>query len=175
MSDIKLRAAILIISDTAFRDPSSDKAGDILKETFASEVKKQWVTLETKIVADSVLDIQHSIQGWTDTGNPVNLIVTTGGTGFATKDYTPEVSQFSSLRRFSEDHSKDSYSAMFHSLRSVCLTFRTGCGAPDTSPCSGSCVSHPIYLRDYAYVHDLRHGMLAASLAVTPCTFSLDC
>ena len=91
MGDIKLRAAILIVSETASKDPSTDKAGDILKETFTSDPKKQWTALDSKIVPDSVLDIQRCIQAWTDTDEHMNLIITTGGTGFATKDYTPEV------------------------------------------------------------------------------------
>ena len=91
MSDIKLRAAILVVSETAARDPSTDKSGDILKETFASEGGGRWDEPEVKIVPDSVLDIQRTLQAWTDTDQYVNVVVTTGGTGFTLKDNTPEV------------------------------------------------------------------------------------
>lgn len=91
MADKKLRAGILIVSDTAFRDPSTDKAGDALRETFASEGGDKWDAPLVKIVPDDVLDIQRTISQWADGDGFLNLIVTTGGTGFAVKDNTPEV------------------------------------------------------------------------------------
>jgi len=89
MTDGKLKPAILIISDTASQDPSSDKAGAALTATFAAE--GSWEDPVTKIVPDNVLDIQRTICNWTDGEEFFNLIVTTGGTGFAVKDNTPEV------------------------------------------------------------------------------------
>lgn len=86
-----LRAAILIISDTASANPSTDKAGDVLTEVFASEGDGQWDVSDRQILPDDVLAIQRQVTLWTDAGtNSANLIVTTGGTGFATKDNTPE-------------------------------------------------------------------------------------
>lgn len=90
MDRTKLRAAILIISDTAARDPSSDKAGDILKETFRAHGNDQWDVAESKIVPDSVLDIQRTVIQWSEGDDFINLIITTGGTGFTPKDNTPE-------------------------------------------------------------------------------------
>jgi gephyrin len=40
-----------------------------------------------------VLEIQRAVTGWTDGEDFANLVVTTGGTGFAVKDVTPEVSE----------------------------------------------------------------------------------
>lgn len=91
MANTKLRAAILIISDTAFKDPSTDKAGNALREIFASDGGDKWDSPQIKIVPDDVLEIQRSICQWADGENFFNLIVTTGGTGFAVKDNTPEV------------------------------------------------------------------------------------
>lgn len=89
----KLRAAILIVSETASQDPSTDKGIPALQEVFASpKGGGKWVVDETRIVPDNVLDIQRTITGWTDGGAYCNLIVTSGGTGFAQKDVTPEVS-----------------------------------------------------------------------------------
>ena len=43
-------------------------------------------------VSDVVVQIQRQIMLWTDVAaEGINLIVTTGGTGFATSDNTPEV------------------------------------------------------------------------------------
>lgn len=87
----KLRAAILVISETASQDPSTDKCIPILKEVFGNLGNDQWDVAETEIVPDSVLAIQKAIRNWTDSADPINLIISSGGTGFATKDITPEV------------------------------------------------------------------------------------
>jgi gephyrin len=87
----QLKAGILIVSDTASADSSTDKAGPVLKETFNTTGGEQWVVVETKIIPDNVLEIQRFIQRWTDGDDALNCIVTSGGTGFAVKDNTPEV------------------------------------------------------------------------------------
>lgn len=93
MSQQTLRAAILIVSTTVVEDPSTDKSCDILKDAFKQEAGGQWEwdVAETKIVGDVVEDIQEAIKYWADQDNPVNVIITTGGTGFAVADNTPEV------------------------------------------------------------------------------------
>lgn len=90
MADIKLKAAVLIISDTAFQDPSTDRSGDILVDAFAEEGGDQWVLDRDTIVPDNVPLIQKEISRLCDAENSVNLLITTGGTGFSAKDQTPE-------------------------------------------------------------------------------------
>ena len=90
-SSPKLKAAILIVSDTVSKDPSADKCIPILKEVFRDLGNDQWDVSQIEIVPDSVLAIQTTVRKWTDGEHPVNLILTSGGTGFATKDVTPEV------------------------------------------------------------------------------------
>jgi gephyrin len=91
MSSTILRAAILIISDTASQDPATDTTQNVLKEVFGSDGQDQWEVIETKVVPDDINQIQSAVTQWTDQDTPVNLIVTSGGTGFAVKDNTPEV------------------------------------------------------------------------------------
>ena len=90
MEKPKLKAAILIISDTAFRDPSTDKAGNTLSDVFANEGNSQWAVHDPNIVPDDILTIQKAVSLFCDGEDYVNLLVTTGGTGFAVKDNTPE-------------------------------------------------------------------------------------
>lgn len=90
-----LKAAILIVSTTASKDPSADSSVRILKDVFEREGGGKWEVVKTKIVGDEVLDIQRIIMNWADQQDAVNLIISTGGTGFAVHDSTPEVSIFS--------------------------------------------------------------------------------
>jgi gephyrin len=92
MASSPLKVAILVVSTTASKDASKDSSGGILKDVFEKEGAGTWDVAETKIVSDDVLDIQRSITGWSDGEDAVNVIITTGGTGFAIHDSTPEVS-----------------------------------------------------------------------------------
>jgi len=88
-----LKAAILIVSDTASGDPSTDKSAAALKGVFETEGAGKWGTdeISVNIVPDQKQQIQDAILTWTDDRhNYVNLVVTTGGTGFTPKDITPE-------------------------------------------------------------------------------------
>ncbi|PWY72174.1 molybdenum cofactor biosynthesis protein Gephyrin [Aspergillus sclerotioniger CBS 115572] len=90
MADNILKAAILVVSDTASQDPSTDKVGDTLTTVFSTEGANNWGQPVINIVPDNVLEIQRAICDWTDGPNWVNLVIVSGGTGFATKDITPE-------------------------------------------------------------------------------------
>lgn len=85
-----LKAAILVVSTTAAKDASTDSCGPVLKNVF-EETGGQWEVIETKIVSDDVMDIQTSVTSWTDQEDTINVVITTGGTGFAVSDNTPEV------------------------------------------------------------------------------------
>jgi gephyrin len=87
-----LQVAILIISTTAAKDPSTDASGAVLKDVLEQEGGGRWDLVDTKIVPDDVVQIQRQIMLWADaSAQGINLILTTGGTGFATADNTPEV------------------------------------------------------------------------------------
>ncbi|KAI6382064.1 hypothetical protein MCOR25_000941 [Pyricularia grisea] len=90
MSKLPLKAAILVVSTTAARDPSTDATTGILQDVFDKDGAGQWNVVQTSIVTDSISDIQRQVMSWTDAADAVNLILTTGGTGFAVEDHTPE-------------------------------------------------------------------------------------
>jgi len=97
----RLRAAILIISETAAKNPSTDQGIPALQQVFAEKGGDRWVADQTKIITDDVVEIQRAILGFTDGDGWVNVVVTSGGTGFTGKDVTPEVSV--SQRRYSSE------------------------------------------------------------------------
>lgn len=94
--DSKLTVAILVVSTTAAQDPTTDLSTQVLADVLAEDGNGQWKVTDTKIVTDDAVDIQRQVTAWTDSSDPVNLIITTGGTGFAVADHTPEVSEESS-------------------------------------------------------------------------------
>ncbi|KAG8669000.1 hypothetical protein FPOAC2_08308 [Fusarium poae] len=90
MASGPLKAALLIVSTTAAKDASADASGPILTQVLKGEGEGKWEVYDTKIVTDDILAIQRQITAWTDGPDSINLVVTTGGTGFATGDSTPE-------------------------------------------------------------------------------------
>lgn len=92
MDSRPLKVALLVVSTTASKDPSTDKSGLALRDVIASDGGGRWEVVETRIVSDHVPHIQRQIMLWADIGHEaVDLILTTGGTGFAVSDHTPEV------------------------------------------------------------------------------------
>jgi molybdenum cofactor biosynthesis protein B len=82
-----LHIAVLTVSDT--RTEETDKSGALLAERIRSAGHK----LAAKaIVPDDVDAIQAEVRAWAD-DDEVDVIVTTGGTGFSPRDVTPEAVQ----------------------------------------------------------------------------------
>ncbi|KAI1386682.1 uncharacterized protein F4822DRAFT_323967 [Hypoxylon trugodes] len=91
MSNTPLRAALLIVSTTAAKDPSTDASQAALSDVLEKEGDGKWALVDTKIVPDVVTQVQRQIMLWTDVAaDTINLVITTGGTGFAVADNTPE-------------------------------------------------------------------------------------
>jgi molybdopterin biosynthesis enzyme len=122
MSNTKLKVAILVVSETASRDAASDKCIPTLTEVFGNLGSDQWEIAATEIVPDSVLEIQKHVRVWTDSEAYMNLIVTSGGTGFATKDVTPEVwiKHFVTCK-YSADYPKGRYTAVGQASAGSCV------------------------------------------------------
>lgn len=101
-----LKAAILVVSTTVANGSTVDTAGQTLRSVFEQESSVGWNVLDVKTVPDDVEQIQDQVRVWTDDDtDAVNLIVTTGGTGFAVADQTPEVrSAFEITTLFPQNH-----------------------------------------------------------------------
>lgn len=79
-----LGIAVLTISDT--RDEVTDTSGALLVERLTSAGH---ILIDRAIVRDDIEEIQKSLQRWI-TNEEVEIILTTGGTGFSPRDNTPE-------------------------------------------------------------------------------------
>ena len=79
-----LSIAVLTISDT--RDLATDTSGDVLSGMIAEAGHK---LAERAIVLDDLAAIRAKVQSWIDSPG-VNVVITTGGTGFTARDVTPE-------------------------------------------------------------------------------------
>jgi len=84
-----IRCAILTVSDRSSQGLRPDLSGPALV-TRAQEAG--WQVSLTAIVPDEIASIQQILTQWCDQEN-VDLILTTGGTGFAPRDITPEATQ----------------------------------------------------------------------------------
>lgn len=87
MPDTLIRAAILTVSDT--RNHKNDLSGKRLAEllwAIGAEV------VETAIVTDDLEHLRNTIYVLAERDD-INLIVTTGGTGFGPRDNTPEATR----------------------------------------------------------------------------------
>ena len=80
------KAAVLTVSDRSFRGERPDAGGPLVVEILKNA---GYAVTETAIVTDEKGRIEAALQQWCDR-EPVDLIVTTGGTGFAPRDVTPE-------------------------------------------------------------------------------------
>lgn len=79
-----LRIAVLAVSDTRTFD--TDKSGDLLAERLTSAGH---ILAARSIVPDEVVAISTQVSNWAGDAQ-VDVILTTGGTGFAPRDVTPE-------------------------------------------------------------------------------------
>ena len=81
---IAIRIAVLTVSDT--RDLASDKSGMTLAEMIKGDGHE---VAERAIVKDDVEAIRAKVAGWI--ADPtIDVVITTGGTGFTGRDVTPE-------------------------------------------------------------------------------------
>lgn len=81
---IPVRIAVLTVSDT--RSLADDKSGATLAEMITAAGH---VLADRQIARDDVAQIRAKVQGWI--ADPeIDVVITTGGTGFTGRDVTPE-------------------------------------------------------------------------------------
>ena len=82
----KYTAAVITVSDKAYRGEREDTSGPAIAELLESE---GWDVVYRATVPDEMELIKEELTGCCDERR-INLILTTGGTGFAKRDITPE-------------------------------------------------------------------------------------
>jgi len=81
-----VRAAVLTVSDGVAAGVREDRSGDLLADLLAQE----GFEVERAVVADELEEIEAAIAGLSDR---TTLVLTTGGTGLAPRDVTPEATE----------------------------------------------------------------------------------
>ena len=101
---VPLTIAVLTVSDT--RSLADDRSGDTLVERLA---RAGHVLGDRAIVPDDVEAIRGKVGGWI--ADPaIDVVITTGGTGFTGRDVTPEAIEPLLEKRM------DGFSAIFHRI-----------------------------------------------------------
>jgi len=83
---MQIRAVVITVSDACSRGEREDASGAALVELLA-EIQAEIVAKE--IVNDDLEPLAEKLRDYADRDD-VNLIITTGGTGFSPRDNTPE-------------------------------------------------------------------------------------
>ena len=101
---IPVAIAVLTVSDT--RDLASDKSGATLSDLIE---KSGHIVADRAIVKDDVEQLRAKVKSWI--ADPaIDVVITTGGTGFTGRDVTPEA-----LRPLFEKEI-DGFSTVFHMI-----------------------------------------------------------
>ena len=83
---MKLRFGILTVSDRSARGERPDLSGPALQQQVISQ---GWLASQVDVVPDDFSVLQSILTEWTDRGD-LDVVLTTGGTGFSPRDITPE-------------------------------------------------------------------------------------
>ncbi|OGO17064.1 MAG: molybdenum cofactor biosynthesis protein [Chloroflexi bacterium RBG_16_48_8] len=84
-----MKVMVLTVSDRSFRGEREDKSGPLLVGILQAS---GWEVVSIQIVPDDQPDIEDVLRKWADSSE-VDVILTTGGTGFSPRDCTPEATR----------------------------------------------------------------------------------
>jgi len=85
-----MRIGILTISDRSARGERPDDSGPLIRQ-FA-EAQLQAEIGPVAVIPDELASIRDTLAAWCDRGD-LDIVLTTGGTGFAPRDVTPEATR----------------------------------------------------------------------------------
>jgi len=83
-----MKVGILTVSDKGAKGEREDRSGPAIREIVEAAGGE---VVRTKIVPDEPTDIRTALVAWSDEG--LDLVLTTGGTGFSPRDWTPEATK----------------------------------------------------------------------------------
>jgi molybdopterin adenylyltransferase len=83
---MNLRFGILTSSDRSARGERPDISGETLR---LAVLAQGWLVVQQAILPDEYAALRKTLTDWSDSGE-MDVILTTGGTGFAARDVTPE-------------------------------------------------------------------------------------
>lgn len=84
--ELPLRAAVLVMSDSIYAGKKSDLSGKLIVERLKKELVE---VIDYKIIPDEKDKIAQTLIQYADQ-DKLDLVLTTGGTGFSSRDCTPE-------------------------------------------------------------------------------------
>lgn len=101
---VPLSIAVLTVSDT--RHLADDRSGDTLADRLTGAGHR---LADRRIVTDDVEAIRTAVKAWCEAPD-IDVVITTGGTGFTGRDVTPEALEPLFEKRM------DGFSAIFHRI-----------------------------------------------------------
>ena len=84
-----MRVAVLTVSDGCFSGEREDRSGDLIAQWCA---RWEYEVTHRSVVPDETDQIIPQLVRWADSGD-VDVVLTTGGTGFSPRDVTPEATR----------------------------------------------------------------------------------
>ena len=84
-----IRLGILTLSDRSSRGERADSSGPALAKLIEDE---GWVVVKQSLLPDDEPAIREILSSWADS-HEMDVLVTTGGTGFSPRDVTPEATR----------------------------------------------------------------------------------
>jgi molybdenum cofactor synthesis domain-containing protein len=86
---MKIRFGILTLSDRSSRGERADSSGPELARLIQAQ---GWSVAKQEVLPDDESAIRDTLINWSDNGE-VDILLTTGGTGFSPRDVTPEATR----------------------------------------------------------------------------------